>query len=328
MKNTFYLILAYSLVCCSSISKTNDVNSPPSDNYGPRLETILNRLIGLVNHSKVDNNLIQKLLYNGATRINSDSLRIQVDPSLPKSIYGGAEFAFDNLGDNPRISVSPYLIDLFEKRPSIVFSILIHEFQHSDSFFSNKKGFVQTRKNPIEKYLYELDAFHVEAVFIRDYMEGNRDFQLSEFEKFLSNSFSKDNLGMFSYGFYKFDMNLIFSLNDMTHSNKAKEVKYEELARVTDEILNDDYEKYNEDWVQFNQVVPLYTIATLYTQFVRDIETYPMTDRDIARMSNFNLKRDNPKAYTKLEEINRKLKKYGNRLDFIIKIQEKYSVVE
>ncbi|WCL50017.1 hypothetical protein [Leptospira sp. GIMC2001] len=323
-KLSFLLLVFVLLVGCSTASKNVDQSKSDLDLYPKRFEAILTQLVILVNGRKNSDDNLHVVLLNNMNRINAGFLKLSIDPTLPSSIEGGAIFAFDSAGSHPGIYISPYLVDLYEKRPSLVYSILIHEFQHADSYFTNKDLFILTRDNPVEKYLYEMDAYHLEALFIKNYLAHDKRFILSEFEKFLSSSHSKDNLASFSQAAYKFDMRLVYYLHGLVRSPKNKLLKYKELNETTDSILTQDFEKYEEDWVQYNQVVPLFTIGMLYAQFVRDIETYPATDEDISRMANFDLKKDNPQSYAKLEIIEKKLIKYQDRLNYANIIKKKY----
>lgn len=308
---------------CSSPQNGKNISRKIQD-YPSRLEKILDNLETLVHETHSEDPLVREMAERVIAKIHQKELAVYLNPNLAGNIYEGAYFGYRKQGSDPHIAFSPYIVDLYETHPSIVYAIIMHESKHADSFFHNRKYYLSVEGNPIEEYMFELDSYHIEAMFIRDYVMTNKKFKPTKFENFLATSFIENNLRRFSYGALGTDAQLTYYLNDLIRSDKRKDEKYAELDRITDSILKQNYRESDEPGQRFNRTVPLHTMVKFYVQFVRDIETYPFTQADYLKTKNFNLKTDKPELYEKFTELVKTFNENRESFNYIAVIKKNF----
>jgi hypothetical protein len=254
------------------------------------------------------NNLVTKVYNEVRNRIINGEIHLVINKNLPNSIFGGAEFSVDDK-NNKYISLSPYLLEIQEKHPTIVYSILIHEFQHASDFFNNNLRFQTSKTNRLEKYLYEMDAFFVEGMFISDVLTNCSKYKTTKFENFLAHSLSQDNMQHFSLSLLGTDMNLVHALFKISESTDASTVKIEKIKTIGNNILSGSkFPNSGDAWSKYLSIIPFYTFRNYIPQIMFNIESQNASRR--LNPADFDLKR-----YPAISEID----------DNMILVIEKYS---
>jgi hypothetical protein len=227
-------------------------------------------------------------------KFKEKELSIYIDDSIPRDIFAGVQFQLSLHGKrNPLILISPYMIELYDTRPSIVLSALVHEMQHATSYFQNPEYFVSASASDLERYLYELDAYHVEAVFIITYLVPQK-FTLTPFEEALIKSYKEDYLGAFSFNLLGYDMEFTFELITIENQKTSYEEKLTKIGRVLNDLLNMEFKNDGDDWNKYEQTVTIFSAIKFTPQIIYNIEV--MHNKFDAN-DKFDLKKENPEIY-------------------------------
>ncbi len=122
-----------------------------------------------------------------------------------------AAFTPAHEGTKARIEVNQYLIDHAKKSPTLAMTMIMHEMKHARDYFTIGEPYKEYMKNPLEQFMYEMDALFIEALFVRDFLQP-RYKNLTPFERYVLESLEKDNLASVAALFMAEDMDLIYSL--------------------------------------------------------------------------------------------------------------------
>lgn len=223
-------------------------------------------------------------------RMIRQELSIVIDYSLTEDIYEGMGFTMGHPQTGlPAIVISSYFLKIYDKHPSIFYSALMHEIAHVYDFFTNNESFSNSEENMLEKYLYEMDAAYIEALFIRDILITNK-IPLTRYEKFLVNSLEKDNLAAFSVGFKAVDMNMVYNLVGLSRGDLLKKEKIKRVAVCGEEILNRFTRPEKElDWEEYCSLVELWSFCQYVPQILVDIESIakPGFNHEDCKLENY-----------------------------------------
>ncbi|HQE57689.1 MAG TPA: hypothetical protein PLA54_00705 [Spirochaetota bacterium] len=249
-------------------------------------------------------------------------LAINIYESLPENIYGGMQFMFyvNDSGQLPVILISPYMLEIYDKHPSIVLSALVHEMQHAKSYFDQPEFHRAMYNVDLEKYLFELDALNIEANFIINYLQPNN-YKLTNFEKLLSKSFKDDYLAYFSFVMMGFDMKLTFQLLGINKHGVKYDDKISKIEEIINSLLESQVDSNSDDWNKYKYYVPIYTALKFIPQIVRSVETDHNRVKD---QNNYNSETQNPKMYKLLLKLEEKFVKDYKYYQFINKTQNLY----
>ncbi len=131
------------------------------------------------------------------------------DPDL-KGILGGMAFRFTTDG-RFGLSFGPDFLQTYRKGSTAHWTVLAHELWHFRDYLRNPQTFVQSKKDVRESVLYEMDAIHVEADFVRLLADQKR--QLTSFEQFVFGSYDHDYLASVVLMLHSESQRVIFFLN-------------------------------------------------------------------------------------------------------------------
>jgi hypothetical protein len=292
--------------------------------------TIVTDLEQLVeNRQEVKDRYVRDLVKFTIKQLKSKRLRLAIRTDLHDDIYGGC--AFEILGKkgirkrNPTIAFSPYMVNLYKNRPSIVLSAFIHEAQHARSFFDDQKRYLVTDKNILEKYLYELDAYNAESRFIRDYLKGNPIYSLTRFEKILVTSFNEDYLAYFSHALLGYDMKLTFYINDLHRTRKSYRQKLLLVSNLIGDLKKIKVKEGKNDWEKYNRIVSVYTALKFLPQAIRDIDH---VHEKISENDNYTLKKYQPQLLKELLDLEKHFKKDWKSYEYLRRIRAAYMKVD
>ena len=160
-------------------------------------------------------NAANKLLQSGKVKVNL------IFPNAEKPL-SSAEFCLDE-NTQPALTIKPALIHAYKNNKSLVFAMLMHEIDHIYNYGKDPDWFFEASKNdPLEKYLFEMDAAFIEALFLRD-ESIPRKWKLSKFENYLIDSFNSDNLASYSFVFQMVDIDFIYTIYKIPNSKLSTE---------------------------------------------------------------------------------------------------------
>ncbi|MEM7183035.1 MAG: hypothetical protein AAF518_19145 [Spirochaetota bacterium] len=167
----------------------NSVYSEPIPHNPPQFKTtIRGKFVQIISDlmlllSKGKNRKLQQLMLFIDDKVNQKKLSFQIDPERAANMRG-VRFVVTKQ-NKPVIVISEKLIASYNPKYSIVYSMLIHHFQNAKAFFTDENYLELSKNSPIEKYLYSLDAYHMEALFIKEYIKNNPRYKLTAFEGYL-----------------------------------------------------------------------------------------------------------------------------------------------
>ncbi len=196
---------------------------------GQRLEEILATYFRLVDENSVKNEPVSVRVSFAREEIAAGRLSFVIDHETRKPLLEGVSYT---VVDRSRsvVVVNSGVIDAYVRHPSAVYSMLTNAFTHAHSFHNSRDLFLAALEgNELEKYLFAKDAYFIEALFIKEYL-APRKLPLTEFEQFLLDSFTNNNLAEFSFFLLGYDMELTHTLYRMGSEEKMS--PQETLARM------------------------------------------------------------------------------------------------
>lgn len=276
--STFILLFALSCATDGTQSRSGE-NSSSQENARTQalvagMDRILSDLIRLTTGPDSSNAQVKQVVSQSMDDIRARRLHVQIDQSLPPSVFTGVGFTLSTAGGTERaaISIAPAVIVLYNQRPSIVLSAIVHEMQHSRSYAHSPEAFRAGHGSTLEKYLYELDAYNLEAQFIRDYILKKPEYAPTKFELFLEKSFKDDYLSAFSYAMLGYDMELAGYLYRISARSISYEEKLAAVEKILDQLLAKPVVLEGDPWELYVQMVPAYSFLQFAPQALRNID--------------------------------------------------------
>ena len=285
MKKIIIFILPVILLCC----QTATVSDEKKQNLLTESNNIVRSLQTIVNKSSQSNPQVKNVINAMFKKMDNKELYINIDFKIGKNIYDGGNFAIPiGSTDKPHLSISPFLIELYKTQPSIVYSILVHEFTHAYSYFNDKEGFIKDQKNELELYLYEMDASYIEALFIRDYLVPQK-MQLTKFENLLLQSNEEDELSTFSIIMRNTDKDLAYAMigivtDKQDYNGKLRSI--EELGKAL--LKNVVFDEKMSEWEKYCSFTTLKTYIRLSPEIVFRIAHNEMVRQKKTAIFNMN----------------------------------------
>ncbi|MCU0849491.1 MAG: hypothetical protein MUD12_16535 [Spirochaetes bacterium] len=205
------------------------------DTVEKKFKGILADMSAAVSSSK--NEDVKKIFAAAMQRISSDELGFFIDEKAERSIFQGIGFTPPKGRGKPcYVVLSPYMLEIYSKRPSIVMTALFHEFVHAYDYFRDPPAFLNYSKDPLERFMYEFDATYFEAVFIES-VPARLNYDLSKFERYLMDCFRKKELHVFSRYLLGTDYYTAFELYRIRNSRKTAEEKLMEVQSLGKAVL-------------------------------------------------------------------------------------------
>ncbi len=272
------------------------------------MDRILSDLVRLTTGPDSRNVQVKKVVADTMLDIRERRIRVQIDPSLPASVFTGVGFTLSKSSgaEIASIAIAPDVVDLYTNRPSIVLSAIVHEMQHSRSYAHSPDAFRSGHSSTLEKYLYELDAYNLEAQFIRDYILKKPEYTPTKFELFLEKSFTEDYLSAFSYAMLGYDMELAGYLYRMSRRTATYEDKLAEVDKVLDQLLAKPVVTEGDPWELYVQMVPAYSFLQFAPQALRNIDDV----HGKLKPGNYDLNTAHPDMYKKILQLDAKFAKH------------------
>ncbi|MBI3073793.1 MAG: AgmX/PglI C-terminal domain-containing protein [Deltaproteobacteria bacterium] len=269
------------------------------------------------------NSRVYRAIADTLAEIKKARIKVRVLMTLPPSVFEGV--VFDVVRDKDReygvISISPYVVDIHARRPSIVLSAIVHEMQHARSYAISPAGF-KDKKNSLERYLYERDAYIIEAEFVRDYILKNSRYDPTPFERFLEASLREDGFRSFSIGMLGHDMEIARTLYLVSEKKVSHAEKLAEIEGTLERLLAKPILTKGSPWDLYLQMVPIYSALQFTPQSIR----YVNAAHGKVAPGPWSVKGAHPKLWKRLLDLESKFA--ANRalyFDYLQAIQKKMS---
>jgi hypothetical protein len=200
-------------------------------------EQIFSDLDQLINTSPALPELLTETYQFVKTSIKERKTFVIISYNLPRSIFGGSALSITEDGTRV-IELSSFLMKLYSSQPSIVLSIVMHEFRHTFDSFKNYHTFVTGERNALEKYLYEMDAMLVELAFIKEILVPHQ-YNLTGLETYLHKNNDKDQIVHISHMLLGYDMQLVYGFYYLiTDLQQGKGSEQEILDKMTEATIS------------------------------------------------------------------------------------------
>ena len=292
---------------------STDFNETDLQKYEDIINQVLVDLGSSIEKNAKSNNL--KEVYSLCIEnIGNGKIALEIDPKL-ETILSGSWFS---MKENNTVSLEfgIDLLNIYNKKRSIVHSILIHEMRHAYDYFVNHELFILGNTDEKQKYWFELDALHVEAQYIEECVDP---LERTKFEKYIYDSWIKDNLDSASVIIKRERMDTFFYFNNrVSEYYKDKSKKAEILVLIADygdKILKawNELDKNKE----YECTFLVTTINTYYKYFFRTLKI--MNNDASATLGKFY--EENPRLENIIKTMDIILKENGQKaVDFYIKV--------
>ncbi|MBX3722399.1 MAG: hypothetical protein KF713_11225 [Turneriella sp.] len=269
-------LLTLTILCASLVACKSGASKKSDEEYKkliPIFDSILQTLDSWTASKAVKQDAVETTIRVSLKAIKDGRLGITINPDLPENFYEGANFAFSSTLQDPKphISVSPYILSPFDQYPTITLSAFVHEMQHAHSYLQNPARLAGADGNPLEKYLYELDAYNVEARFILKYLANNVHYKITPFETLLARSFHENYLAEFSAKMLAHDMQLAAFLSSLPSKKISEEKMITELQKLLDSVNATEFNQHESESDTFFKLMPYYTVNQFLPVTIRDI---------------------------------------------------------
>ncbi len=290
------------------------INSADLEKYGKKIDQILGLMEEMIEKNNVS--ILLERIQLIRTKLNSYDLMFSIDSKIEKNIFTGIGFAIPkDRSKKPYIYFYEEIFYLYDKQPSIVMSALMHEISHAYDFFTNEELVLVSFENELERFLFEMDAYYIEAEFINEVLK-KENYKLSKFEYLLGNSLTDDNLDYFSIAFKGVDMEQVYYHTKFASSNDL-ETTIELYRQVGENILqNFNLSEDDDDWIKYQKIAPVFTYFYFIPQLTFDV----LSNKSSKKIDNknFSLEKEYPDLYSTWIKVR---EKYLEEAEFFNKLK-------
>lgn len=126
----------------------------------------------------------------------------------------------------------------YEQNRAFLLCSFVNELKNIYDLYTQTETYIAKRNNALEMYLYEMDAFRIEALFVRDYLIP-AGISLGNFEQLLLESYDEDNLATVSLFFKRTDMNLVYYMNRQAKAFDQGKISLEKYLQLMENLGNE-----------------------------------------------------------------------------------------
>ncbi len=126
----------------------------------------------------------------------------------------------------------------YEQNRAFLLCSFVNELKNIYDLYTQTETYISKRNNALEMYLYEMDAFRIEALFVRDFLIPGG-ITLGSFEQLLLESYDEDNLATISLFFKRTDMNLVYYMNRQVKAFDQDKISLEKYLQLMENLGND-----------------------------------------------------------------------------------------
>jgi hypothetical protein len=208
-------------------------------------------------------------------RLKSSTGRMHYSISMKDDCrkLGGGYFGISEEESVPVISLCQEYLSPYPKHRTFVYCTLIHEMKHAHDYFVYGDLYIEASKNVLERYLFQIDALYVEALFIQNYLRPELP-SLAPYEEFILNSLQHDDLQRASQILLRVDRDLIHTMIDLQEGYLGGETDLKEFLisfrNLGNSILGSTHTSSGNEWSTYASLVGTHTyqlFASIIVQF-------------------------------------------------------------
>ncbi len=214
-----------------------------------------------VPYDKKPGNEVRTVYLSVKEKMEADKLVWSILDDGKKEVF--AAFSPGQEEKKPCIELNHALLDGAGKNRTIAMTMILHEMKHAHDYFKVGERYKTYMENPVEQFMYEMDALFIEAIFIRDFL-APRYKNLTNFERYVLASLEKDNLASVALVFMKEEMDLtynLYGLGKKLDKGMACNEYYEEFSRQGKAVFERPIPK--EEFHKYNVLVAIKTFTLL-----------------------------------------------------------------
>ncbi len=208
-------LLLFTVFACQTVSpQTEAARTTTSHKVDQdRLRDLLKNLDQVIMSSTTDD-LVRQTYMAVRKRMESGHLYFLVDKdSTSKDILQGVYYS-PNAKGSSWIICTPYIIKLSQTRPELVLSLLINAMVFAESHAEKGESFILDYKNPLNAFLYSMDALYVQSLFIDQYL-AKKASNLGAYERYLADGLGFDGLSSVAMYVVGVDQMIVYGVMEL-----------------------------------------------------------------------------------------------------------------
>ena len=153
--------------------------------------------------------------------INEERIQILFDDEdpgpleTPEEFFASVFFAVEP-GSPAMLVVTRRFLELTQIQPSLAFTLLIEAMAYASQSMILGDQYLVNFENPVEQFLYSMDALYLKALFVSQYLVGA--YPLSAYEEYLLEGLEADNLASVALFFRGVDLDMIYGLLEQANA--------------------------------------------------------------------------------------------------------------
>lgn len=221
MRNKLVLFVLGALI--SSGGATFGLSDAELPRYEAVIRAMMSDLERIVGSSSADD-LVHEALRAGRTA-EQDGIPYLLHEK-GEGILDGMSFTHEKDTGQFGLSFGTAFLDSYWTGSTAHLSVLVHELWHLRDYRRDSVAFTKGSNDAKEKFWYELDAMHVEAEFVKNYLDPD---SLSRFEAFVLQSYTNDNLNGLAMVLHKQSEKVFFYFDNLEKIFRSGEKSGNEL---------------------------------------------------------------------------------------------------
>lgn len=173
--------------------------------------------------------------------INEDRVRILFDDEdpgpleTPEEFFASVFFAAEP-GSPTMIVVTRRFLELTQLQPSLAFALLIEAMAYASQSILLGDQYLSNFENPVEQFLYSMDALYLKALFVSQYLVGA--YPLSAYEEYLLEGLEADNLASVALFFRGVDLDMIYGLLEQANGVRDEIITLERFLEQLSQLVD------------------------------------------------------------------------------------------
>jgi len=173
--------------------------------------------------------------------INEERVRILFDDEDPGSLETPEEFFASVFfaaepGSPTMIVVTRRFLELTQVQPSLAFALLIEAMAYASQSILLGDQYLSNFDNPVEQFLYSMDALYLKALFVSQYLVGA--YRLSAYEEYLLEGLEADNLASVALFFRGVDLDMIYGLLEQANGVRDEIISLDRFLQQLSQLVD------------------------------------------------------------------------------------------
>lgn len=260
----------------------SSVESSEETDYKAVVDQILTDIHKIATHA--DQPMVKEAYYYVKEKMNNENFAFTINQRRSETIYGTASYGtYKQPKGNMEgvIEINVHLLDMYKEHPATIMSIVFHEFQHVRDHFSFDGMSENYNNDPLEQFLYEMDASFLQSLFL---IEAAKTYPVdSLYMDYLISSVKQDDLQRLSVDFYGKNKEMVYPLYSMRRQVEEGQMSLDQYLTILANLgKNLEQADYSED-----QIMGYFSAVFSYVEFAPSLinplltEDFDMTRADI-----------------------------------------------